>query len=205
MSHATKTSGINWYRKYSKWDWSLTLGPQYSTVLRPSKSQGSLKYFCWTEDMSLIKTWMSLVHFSMAKQRVEHALTGQRCLSIRLLPLCPHPGTDPAPQELFHLALATTSQGCPCVQYTKCKEPKNMCATGKVHFPSSSKREGSWLEPGCHTCMLPAPGLGRSSSGFILERLLCMGSPVLLTADSLVGLFCCRWVGVFFPPRRRQN
>ena len=33
-----------------------------------------------------------------------------------------------------------------------------------------------------------APGLGRSSSGLSLERLWCMGSPVLLTADSLVGL-----------------
>lgn len=75
-----------------------------------------------------------------------------------------------------------------------------MCVTGKVHSPSSSKREGSGPESGCHTCMLPAPGLGRSSSGFILERLLCMGSPVLLTADSLVGLFCCRHVGFFIPP-----
>lgn len=40
------------------------------------------------------------------------------------------------------------------------------------------------------TWMLTAPGLGSSSSGFILERLWCMGSPVLLTADSLVGLVC---------------
>lgn len=40
-----------------------------------------------------------------------------------------------------------------------------------------------------HTCMLMAPGLGSSSSGLSLERLWCMGSPVLLTADSLVGLF----------------
>lgn len=38
--------------------------------------------------------------------------------------------------------------------------------------------------------MLTAPGLGNSSSGFILERLWCIGSPVLLTADSLVGLAC---------------
>lgn len=40
------------------------------------------------------------------------------------------------------------------------------------------------------TCTLTAPGLGNSSSGFILERLSCIGSPVLLTADSLVGLVC---------------
>lgn len=39
-----------------------------------------------------------------------------------------------------------------------------------------------------HTCMLTAPGLGGSSSALSLERLWCMGSPVLLTADSLVGL-----------------
>lgn len=56
--------------------------------------------------------------------------------------------------------------------------------------------------------MLPAPGLGRSSSGFILERLLCIGSPVLLTADSLVGLFCCRQLFVFcvffFPPKKTK-
>lgn len=38
--------------------------------------------------------------------------------------------------------------------------------------------------------MLTMPGLGNSSSGFILERLWCIGSPVLLTADSLVGLAC---------------
>ncbi len=37
-----------------------------------------------------------------------------------------------------------------------------------------------------HTCTLMA--LGGSSSGLSLERLCCMGSPVLLTADSLVGL-----------------
>lgn len=40
------------------------------------------------------------------------------------------------------------------------------------------------------TCTLTVPGLGSSSSGFILERLWCIGSPVLLTADSLVGLVC---------------
>lgn len=40
------------------------------------------------------------------------------------------------------------------------------------------------------TCTLTAPGLGSSSSGFILERLWCIGSPVLVTADSLVGLIC---------------
>lgn len=40
------------------------------------------------------------------------------------------------------------------------------------------------------TCTLTAPGLGSSSSGFILERLWCIGSPVLVTADSLVGLVC---------------
>lgn len=45
------------------------------------------------------------------------------------------------------------------------------------------------------TWMLTAPGLGSSSSGFILERLWCMGSPVLLTADSLVGLVCRHRVG----------
>lgn len=39
-----------------------------------------------------------------------------------------------------------------------------------------------------HTWTLMAPGLGGSSSGLSLERLWCMGSPVLLTADSLVGL-----------------
>lgn len=39
-----------------------------------------------------------------------------------------------------------------------------------------------------HTCTLTAPGLGGTSSGLSLERLWCMGSPVLLTADSLVGL-----------------
>lgn len=45
-------------------------------------------------------------------------------------------------------------------------------------------------KPVCLTCWPRDPGLGRSSSGLILDRLLCIGSPVLLTADSLVGLLC---------------
>lgn len=196
-SHSAKTSGINWYRKYSKRDCSLALGPQCSTALRPRKSQGALKYFCWTENMSLIKTWVSLVHFSMA-YRALSMLWLVRGASPSASSF--HPATDPAFQELLPF-----NPGYPCVQHTKRKEPENMRVTGKVHSPSSSKREGSWLEPGCHTCMLPAPGLGRSSSGFILERLLCMGSPVLLTADSLVGLFCCRQVGWFFFPQKKTK
>jgi len=75
-------------------------------------------------------------------------------------------------------------------------------ATGQVHFPSGSETKGLRLQPHRHTCTLPAPGLGRSSSGLILERLLCMGSPVLLTADSLVGLFCCRQG--FFPQKKTK-
>lgn len=38
--------------------------------------------------------------------------------------------------------------------------------------------------------MLTALGLGGSSSGLSLDLLWFMGSPVLLTADSLVGLLC---------------
>lgn len=77
-----------------------------------------------------------------------------------------------------------------------------ICATDKTCLLSSRKLKACLKKPECRTCMLSAPGLESSSSGFIFERLLCIGSPVLLTADSLVGLFCCRH---FIPPKTKSN
>lgn len=37
-------------------------------LLRPGKKSRWHKYFCWTENTSSVKTWMSLVHFPMANR-----------------------------------------------------------------------------------------------------------------------------------------
>lgn len=195
------------YRKL-KWDWSPTLRPQCSTVLRPGKKSRWHKYFCCTENTSSVKTWMSLVHFPMANRGLSALwlITGASpsasflsalILQQTLYPSSPSPLTfNPCHCEL-RLPVYALDEG----PYERRKPENTSYGEGACSLWQQDERLMTVSDR--HTCTLPAPGLGRSSSGFILERLLCMGSPVLLTADSLVGLFCCRQG--FFSPKRRQN
>lgn len=141
----------------------------------------------------------SLFH---GKQRVEHALTGQRCLSISLLPLCPPPATDPAPQELLPFNPGRCKKRLPLRAAHKVQGAwKHLChRKGAFSLHQQEERKAhDWNLAAIPACFLllgwGGPRQALSWSACCAWGLLCCSLQIHLWVYSAAG----RW-GIFFPP-----